>query len=67
MKLIAAAFPRQAREAEARRLLREADADRKGLDTAREVCLERERDLSAMEARLRERELEADEVEVRGY
>lgn len=55
----------QERESEARRLRRETDADRQGLEEARQACLERERGLSAMEERLRERGLEADDLEVR--
>lgn len=57
----------QERESEARRLRRETDADRQGLEGARQACLERERGLSAMEERLRERGLEADDTEVRCF
>ncbi len=56
--------PPKATEAEMRRLRREADSDRQGLDGARQACLEREREVSSMEERLRERYLEADDVEV---
>lgn len=55
----------KAKEAEVRRLRREADSDRQGLDGARQACLDREREVSSMEERLRERYVEADEVEVR--
>lgn len=57
----------QERESESRRLRRETDADRQGLEGARQACLERERGLSAMEERLRERGLEADDTEVRWF
>lgn len=54
----------ESREAEVRRLRRETDEDRAGLDGARQACLDRERALSGMEEALRERESDAVEVEV---
>lgn len=54
----------QARESEVRRLRRQTDVDRQGLDGARQACLERERGVSSMEESLRERELQANDVEV---
>lgn len=47
-----------------RRLRRETDEDRAGLEGARQACLDRERALSGMEEALKERESEAVEVEV---
>lgn len=53
------------REAELRRLGKALDVAREELDEARKACLGRERDMAVMEDRLREREAEATELEVR--